>query len=686
MSDGIMVNEMELRKAISTIHPDGELFEVRIIGGRKPVSGYFRDADKLMAAFKTIDFRGCNAYVTLNPPIDAVSAREQYNCFRVAKQTTSDDEILSLDWLFIDLDPKRPSGISSNDAELELAHRLAVKIYGYMRTLGFEEPIKATSGNGYHLLYRIALKNTPENRKLVENALKTLSMMFSTDTVEVDTSNFNPSRICKLYGTMAQKGSDTSDRPHRMSRILGDMAEVKATSKAYLDKLVGEVPQEEVKPDRYNDYKPSEFDLEDWIREHGIGYTVKENSNSKKFVLDCCPFDSNHRAPDSMLFMMPSGAIGFKCLHNSCQGKTWRDVRLMYEPDAYDRPQEDGSIDAGWQIHKANRDREMDYSALDDKPTGPMWYTVKDILNLPEDKEVCIQTGITLLDKYTHGLAKGKVTLLTGLRGAAKSTIINQLMLSARQQGYNSICYSGELTEKNFAKWLLLQAAGKQNVVQSERFENYWYVPSDTKVKIADWIGDHIQLFNNDFGNRFELLLDNLKRRIRDTKADLIILDNLMALNIRELNPHDKYDAQSEFVNELCGLAKKADVHILFVAHPRKANGFLRLDDVSGSGDLSNRVDNALIIHRNNADFRRLSKEMFHFKDDEPMYMGTNVIEVVKDRDTGTQDLFIPLWYEKESKRLKNDVCENITYGWDQRDGWMKIDDEPSWALPFKDD
>ena len=34
-------------------------------------------------------------------------------------------------------------------------------------------------------------------------------MLFSDDVISVDLANFNPSRITKLYGTIAQKGSNT---------------------------------------------------------------------------------------------------------------------------------------------------------------------------------------------------------------------------------------------------------------------------------------------------------------------------------------------------------------------------------------------------------------------------------------------------------------------------------------------
>ena len=52
-----IINELELRKAIQQIHPDGELFEVRVINGtkRKPLSGFFRDADTLIKALQKVD-------------------------------------------------------------------------------------------------------------------------------------------------------------------------------------------------------------------------------------------------------------------------------------------------------------------------------------------------------------------------------------------------------------------------------------------------------------------------------------------------------------------------------------------------------------------------------------------------------------------------------------------------------
>lgn len=677
MNQGI-INEIELRKAIEQLHPDGHLFEVRIIGGHKPTSGYFKDADALLRALKTVDLRGANVYVTLNEINDALFSRQQCEKFLVSKSTTDDKNIIGYRWLFIDLDPTRPSGISSSKEEIQAAVELGGKVYHYLRNLGFEEPVRAISGNGAHLLYNIGLENNEENTKLIEDCLKALSYMFDTDKVTVDTANFNPSRICKLYGTLAQKGANTIERPHRMSRIVEDVKVTKQTDKAYLRALADQLPKtENIKPERYNNYNSGDFDIESWMREHFIEFKQTSwRDGCTKYVLAHCPFNHEHKAPDSSIIKQSNGAIGFKCLHNSCQSKTWRDVRLLFDPDAYDHPNNDDEIDAGYQRHLKNRDLDINYTIPDpEQPTDdrPVFRTAKMILEQPVEEEAFIPTGINMLDKKSRGLVKGGISCVSGLRGASKSTLLSEIILNVVDKGYRAVAFSGELTNSNFMRWMYQQAAGKKHTKPSQTWEGFYYTPREIEKQIAEWLSESFWLYNNDYGNDYVLLKKHLLGIIAKTKADLVIMDNLMALNISELNK-DKYEAQTRFVTDLASMAKLTNTHIMFVAHPRKAAGFLRLDDVSGTGDLTNAVDQAFIVHRNNADFQRLSKQMFNWRESDPAYAGTNVIEVAKDRQSGVQDLFIPLWFERESRRLKNYDYEMRQYGWDKEpdDGFVQ--------------
>lgn len=660
----VIINESEVWKTVALMKPNNEAFEIRIIYGNKlTYSGYFNSADALMTAFDRDiqDYADCNIYMTVNALNDGCMARDQRNRFlRNPKATTSDKDVTGYEWLFIDLDPERPSGTSSTDSQLAVAKDIGNKIYVFMKQIGFNKPLMAYSGNGVHLMYRIRLQNNDENKKLVEKCLKTLDMLFSTDAVKVDVKNYNPARVAKLYGTLAQKGCPSEEYPHRMSRIVSD-GEVLKNDIAYLQKLVSYYPQEE-KPQAYNNYRPRDFDLESWLNKYGIGYQKTSFSDGYKYILSECPFDSNHKGKDACLFQGRDGRIGFHCFHNSCSDKRWRDFRLLYEPDAYEKRQQDYEKKI---YGKFNRDR-VEPKHIVEQSEKPVFQSAKIIFDKPEEPATYIRTGIEVIDKRLRGLAKGDVSLVSGLRASAKSTLLTQWALEAVNAGNNVAVFSGELRDKRFMRWMFQIAAGK-GYVEPSQYPGYYNVPRNIQEKIAEWLGDRFWLYDNDYGNDFQAVIEQFEKAVEEKKLDLLILDNLMAFDIRSLS-ENKFEAQTQFILRIVDLAKKKNVHICFVAHPRKALGFLRLDDVSGSADLANAVDDAFIVHRNNNDFKRLSKQMFGWHDDEDVYFGTNVVEIAKDRDGGTQDVFIPLYYEQESKRLRNDPTENRQYGWQDDD------------------
>lgn len=667
-----MLNEKEVRKAIALMKPDNQLFEVRVIYGNKQLySGYFQNAEALVRGFdKLRNFGDCNIYITLNTLNDACYDRTQRDRFeKNPKATTSDNDVTGYDWMMIDLDPIRPTGTSSSDEQIKKAKAKGNQIYKFLKDLGFNDPLFGFSGNGVHLLYRVYLDKSDEVTALMKKSLKTLDMLFTDAEIGVDMKNFNPARVCKLYGTLAQKGANTDVRPHRMSCIIGNPESVVVNDIKYLQKLCELYPKEE-KPQRYNNYQPREFDLEEWLSKYGLRYRKNSYSDGAKYILDCCPFDSNHKGKDACIFQSRAGAIGFHCFHNSCSDKTWRDVRLLYEPDAYEKRQ----LEYEHRIYR-KPNRFQNIKKIEIVEGRPVFYTANDILNLPVPDETFIKTGIIDIDKKLRGLKKGYVSVISGLRASGKSSIISEINIDCVDAGNNVGVFSGELAPKNFMRWMNLQAAGK-GYTEPTQFEGYYNVQKKYQKYIADWLGEHFFLYNNEYGNDYLAVIEQFEKQVEEKKLDLLILDNLMAFNISGLSDN-KYDAQTAFVLGLEQLAKRKDIHILFVAHPRKAMGFLRLDDISGTGDLGNAVDNAFIVHRVNEDFRRLTKQMFGWKDDNELYRATNVIEIAKDRDGGIQDYFIPLFYEKESKRLKNYVAENKLYGWNKHDdGFVPVSDD----------
>jgi hypothetical protein len=150
-----------------------------------------------------------NVYMTLNP----LTGSSEWE-----GQAARDQDVLIRRRLLIDIDPVRPGDVSATDEEKEQAHKIALAIRDWLREQGFPEPILADSGNGWHLLYCIELPAADQG--LVKRTLRALAAKFNTPTVTIDTTVSNPSRITKLYGTVARKGPDEPDRPHRKSAIV----------------------------------------------------------------------------------------------------------------------------------------------------------------------------------------------------------------------------------------------------------------------------------------------------------------------------------------------------------------------------------------------------------------------------------------------------------------------------------
>jgi len=193
-------------------------------GGSGVVFGYFDNAQDFGKAAGALDrAKAEGIYFTLNPTNPDLLARSA-NRLKAAgakTATTSDKDIVCIRWLPIDLDPVRPSGISSTDQELEYSKEARFRICEFVKH-EFKgcPPILAVSGNGTHLLYKLEdLPNTDDTKDKIRQALAAIAANFSDEKVHVDLKVFNPARIWKLYGTTGRKGDHIEKRPHRKSYI-----------------------------------------------------------------------------------------------------------------------------------------------------------------------------------------------------------------------------------------------------------------------------------------------------------------------------------------------------------------------------------------------------------------------------------------------------------------------------------
>ena len=662
-----MIDRIELKKTWDLFVGVDGFTEVRILG-KFQYSGYFKSFDNLCKQLEPYtEMDDEQIYFVMNKIKDDCYARPQCEKFvKSPKSTTKDDETIIRKWLLCDFDPVRLPNISSSKEQFELAHKKAQDVYRFLRDKGFGDCVIAISGSGWHILIPVNIPCNDETDKVVKEFYTYMGSVFSDDKVEFDEKVYNRSRITKLYSTYAKKGANLPTNPWRQSKIVYIPKELKPTPIEKIKELANLAPKEKPKqaPNRPNrQYNNAPFDLRTWLNEHGIVYKEEINSDGTKFVLEHCPWEdthSNKQKWDSALFQNSDGQITFSCFHSHCKDKTWFDVRAFYEPDAYNKPQSQQ-----FRQQRQYQPQRQKYEIKQEIPElGKKWLSLSDIEKVDLSAIPRCKTGINEIDSNILGLAECEVTLLSGGNASGKSSFINTLICNFLQQGVKTALWSGELPPQILKTWIQMVAAGKNNLRQSTYGDGKYYVPNNVAERIDAWMDGKFFLFNNEYGSVWEEVFHDMNELLH-AGVKMFILDNLMSLDI-DLLEGDKNNKQKELILQIKEFAKKNHVHVLLVAHPRKSIAFLRKNDISGTSDLTNVVDNVWICHRVNQDFFKAGADFYGQNEIRRFESFGNVIEICKNRMFGVDGVLVGMQYEIESRRFKNTAEENTQYGWER--------------------
>lgn len=627
----------EIRKALKFLKGDNNLFEVRLIKSKYNASGYFTSVEKLISELSRINTQsGVNFYFSLNKINESCYSREQRDKFiEYANPTTSDNDIDKYEWLMIDLDPERASGTSSSNAELEYAKSKANDIFKFLYKNGFNYPVVALSGNGIHLLYKIDLDNISENKDLLKNVLITLDSIFSDCNVKVDTTTFNPARICKLYGTMAKKGFNSTDRPHRLSKIVS-YPDVVVTPKNKLELLLNYLPKinYEEKTNTYN-----HFDLEEFLKKYNISFKERTNCNiGTKYVLDECIFDSNHKAPDSAIFLMNNGAIGYKCFHNSCSNYSWKDVRNRFEPN-YERNYVTNNKLSN-NIVLPKNDNNINALLTVDNITIPAFI----------EREY---TNINGLDYLLKGIEYGKLSLWSGITNHGKTTLMTQIAKECIKNAKKIFYFSGEQTAEEFKNYLYLGLCTREQLEYIKDIQNKNIVDIKPKKEVIEMLDDlykdYIYIFNNNSSNNtidymIEIMNLALKKGVR-----IFFIDNFM-----QLDDSEKLEKQTKIVEAFKKFARDNNTIVNLVAHPRKTQfqkNRLTIFDIAGTQNIANKSANICTIIRTDLLPDNELKEIGSLiaKNNYDINDCDAVVEVIKTK--GNSCKMVGLIYDRELKK-----------------------------------
>lgn len=675
-----------LRRWYDIFKDNQHLVEIRLIdpATSKTYSGYFKDVDAIIEALKP--YEHCNQYFVLNRINDACFSRQQSNKFVVKpRETTADKDIVGYDWVMVDIDVERTSGTASTDEELSYAKKKANEVYAYLRDANFEQPVVCCSGSGIHVMYRVKLENNEVNRKLVKDFLDALGMLFSDERVHIDGVVGNPARLCRLYYSVNRKGANTKERPHRMAYIVRAPEEVKPTDIVYIQKIASLIPTPET-PSKQNHYRGSEsFDLEAFLEKYDIKVAKKTVTNEyTKYVLAECPFDSAHKSPDSCVFAFKNGGYQFVCLHQSHRHLTFRDFRLHFDPSSYDK------ATYAEYVHRQNYYRVR--PPFEPEPItaekGAPWKKMSEIKKIELSTDDYIPFGIKTLDDMVIGQKLGQITVWSGRRGCAKSTVLNQVLLGAANRGARCALISRELSDGETKQWMMLQLAGKQ-FNQKSRFNDFYFTPNPIVQRIEPWIDQYLRIYNNVYQGDILNLEDKIRQLYKEWPFQVLAIDNLMTIELDDLGERDEWGNQKKLLNKLTNLARELNCHVHLVAHPNKNRQWLDCDSISGSGSIANYAQNVLIVHRIFPDTFEMQAQGALSKDkiqDIATSGCTNIIEIAKWRDKGSaMGKIVKLWFEIESNRLKSDPYEVINYNWQENAEQQSFGDLPSYesSMPF---
>jgi putative DNA primase/helicase len=330
-------DKTEILSTLAALHCPQDVIELRVFPkGRKAIhSGYF-DSDHLnLLADYAVQYsaQGASVYITLNP-VDPQLLNRYANRIETNPQaTTNDKQVTHRRWLLIDLDPVRPSGTGATEPQVQAAMAKAIEIQQYLQSLDWPSPVMAMSGNGFHLLYAVNLPNDEDTKTLLKASLESLGNRFDDDQIKVDRTVFNAARICKLYGTVANKGDHTAQAPWRPSLMMDTPTRHEVRREQLRALTAPTLPYEGVNAftNKIGNAQASGFNLEAFFDQHGIQYTTDQHEGRERFKLAACPFNPEHVNGEAAVFRGPTGQLGFNCQHDSCFSYHWKDVRNLLD-------------------------------------------------------------------------------------------------------------------------------------------------------------------------------------------------------------------------------------------------------------------------------------------------------------------------------------------------------------------
>ncbi len=213
-------------------------------------------------------------------------------------------------------------------------------------------------------------------------------------------------------------------------------------------------------------------------------------------------------------------------------------------------------------------------------------------------------SGLPALDRAVGGFSGGELSVWTGKRGEGKSTLLSQFIPEAIARGKRVCVYSGEMPAASFKSILYQQIAGSGNIYRqtdAATGKELHAVNAAARERIDKWLDRRVFITDIRTSNAHDEdnILTLFEYAQRRWHCSSFVVDNVMTAALKDEGKLGQWRAQSVFASRLVAFAKRFDVHVHLVAHPRKTrDGNFDSDDVAGTADLTNRADNVFRVGR----------------------------------------------------------------------------------------
>jgi twinkle protein len=288
-----------------------------------------------------------------------------------------------------------------------------------------------------------------------------------------------------------------------------------------------------------------------------------------------------------------------------------------------------------------------------------------------------VTTGLKAIDDELMRLFFGTLTIVSGQPGSGKSSLLTQLACNSLDNDIGTWLFSGELPNGVEKSWFNYIFAGPRNITDaiSRRGNPYKKISTTTLAEINKTYKGRWHIYRDDYDNTLDKLIASMTDTVRKYGARCLILDNFMCIDTE--TSEEELRSQTDTIKKLIEFAKKYQVAVILVCHPRKmdAGTNVGIYDIAGTSNIVNLAHRTIGLRRV-TDAERENAAKYSEKRRQLLKYDV-IVTIVKDRMFGRQNIDVGLYYNPASRRFFSDMDE-----YDRRFSWDKKEYKEPLPLP----